>query len=62
MCVQMIARVQAAMHTTLTIKDVFQHPTVAGMAGLLASAGSAKPAPEALSEIDAFLDSLEETA
>ena len=59
MSVQVVARVQGAMHAELSVKDVFQHPVLAAMAGLVAKAGARKPVAQSLSDIDSFIDSLE---
>jgi amino acid adenylation domain-containing protein len=62
MSVQMVARVESAMHAQLSIKDIFQHPTLGGMAALITGAGQRKPLADALSDIDAFMASMEEAA
>jgi acyl carrier protein len=59
MSVQVVARVQGEMHAELSVKDVFQHPVLAAMAGLVAEAGARKPVAQSLSDIDSFIDSLE---
>ncbi|MDR6451563.1 amino acid adenylation domain-containing protein [Variovorax paradoxus] len=59
MSVQLVARVQRAMHAELCVKDVFQHPVLAAMAGLVAAAAARKPVAQSLSDIDSFIDSLE---
>jgi hypothetical protein len=59
MSVQMVARVQGTMHAELSVKDVFQHPVLAAMAGLVAAAVARKPVAQSLSDIDSFIDSLE---
>jgi hypothetical protein len=59
MSVQVVARVQGAMHAELSVKDVFQHPVLAAMAGLVAAAAARKPVAQSLSDIDSFIDSLE---
>ncbi|MGJ7556905.1 amino acid adenylation domain-containing protein [Variovorax sp. RB3P1] len=59
MSVQVVARVQGEMHAELSVKDVFQHPVLAAMAGLVAKAGARKPVAQSLSDIDSFIDSLE---
>ncbi|MDC8759688.1 amino acid adenylation domain-containing protein [Janthinobacterium fluminis] len=59
LAVQMVARVQRAMQFDLTVQDVFQHPTLAGMACKVAGGGRAKSAEQALSDLDSFIDSLE---
>jgi amino acid adenylation domain-containing protein len=56
---QTVARVQSAMQLDLAIKDVFLHPVLADMASLIADKNHAKPASQALSEIDSLLDSME---
>jgi amino acid adenylation domain-containing protein len=62
MSVQMVARVESAMHAQLSIMDIFQHPTLGGMAALINGAGQKKPVADALSDIDAFMASMEEAA
>ncbi|WP_286547721.1 non-ribosomal peptide synthetase [Variovorax sp. J22G73] len=56
---QTVARAQSAMQMDLAIKDVFLHPVLADMASLIADKNHAKPASQALSEIDSLLDSME---
>ncbi|MEC5161350.1 non-ribosomal peptide synthetase [Janthinobacterium sp. CG_S6] len=58
LAVQMAARVQRATQRELTVQQVFQHPTLGAMALLLADAGG-KSAEQALSDLDSFIDSLE---
>ncbi|WP_431111398.1 amino acid adenylation domain-containing protein [Variovorax paradoxus] len=59
MSVQVVARVQGAMHADLTVADVFRQPVLMDMAALIADAGERKPVAQSLSDIDAFMDSLE---
>jgi hypothetical protein len=59
MSVQVVARVQGAMHADLTVADIFRQPVLMDMAGLIAGAGERKPVAQSLSDIDAFMDSLE---
>ncbi|MDQ0569064.1 amino acid adenylation domain-containing protein [Variovorax paradoxus] len=59
MSVQVVARVQAAMHADLTVADIFRQPVLMDMARLIAGAGERKPVAQSLSDIDAFMDSLE---
>ncbi|MBT2337376.1 amino acid adenylation domain-containing protein [Variovorax paradoxus] len=59
MSVQVVARVQGAMHADLTVGDIFRQPVLADMAGLIAGVGERKPVAQSLSDIDAFMDSLE---
>jgi amino acid adenylation domain-containing protein len=59
MSVQVVARVQGAMHADLTVADIFKQPVLMDMARLIAGAGERKPVAQSLSDIDAFMDSLE---
>nr|WP_286159280.1 non-ribosomal peptide synthase/polyketide synthase [Janthinobacterium sp. HH01] len=59
MAVQIVARIQAVLQVDVAIKDVFLKPTLSEMAGLLPDASSAASNTASLSEIDAFIDSLE---
>jgi acyl-CoA synthetase (AMP-forming)/AMP-acid ligase II len=59
MSVQVVARVQGAMHADLTVADIFRQPVLMDMARLIAGAGERKPVTQSLSDIDAFMDSLE---
>ena len=59
MSVQVVARVQGAMHADLTVSDIFRQPVLMDMAALIADAGARKPVAQSLSDIDAFMDSLE---
>jgi len=59
MSVQVVARVQGAMHADLTVADIFRQPVLMDMAVLIAGAGERKPVAQSLSDIDAFMDSLE---
>ncbi|MET3917494.1 amino acid adenylation domain-containing protein [Variovorax sp. OAS795] len=59
MAVQVVARVQAAMHADLTVADVFRQPVLMDMARLIADAAERKPVAQSLSDIEAFMDSLE---
>ncbi|WP_395350975.1 amino acid adenylation domain-containing protein [Variovorax sp. UC122_21] len=59
LAVQVAARVQGALHMDLAVKDIFLHPVVMDMAALVASQRDARPAAQALSEIDSLLDSME---
>ena len=59
MSVQVVARVQGAMHADLTVADIFRQPVLMDMAQLIAGAGERKPVAQSLSDIDAFMDSLE---
>ncbi|KQU89319.1 non-ribosomal peptide synthetase [Variovorax sp. Root318D1] len=59
MSVQVVARVQGAMHADLTVSDIFRQPVLMDMARLIAGAGERKPVAQSLSDIDAFMDSLE---
>jgi hypothetical protein len=59
MSVQVVARVQGAMHADLTVSDIFRQPVLMDMAALIADAGERKPVAQSLSDIDAFMDSLE---
>jgi amino acid adenylation domain-containing protein len=61
MSMQVVARVQGAMHADLAVKDIFQHPVLMDMARLISQASARKPNAEALSDIDSFIDSLETT-
>jgi amino acid adenylation domain-containing protein len=56
---RLVARLHAAMQSELTIRDVFQYPTLAAMAERMAAALRDSPAAQALSEIDSLLDSME---
>ncbi|MET3441654.1 amino acid adenylation domain-containing protein [Variovorax paradoxus] len=56
---QLVARVQGFAHGRLTIRDVFQHPTLAAQAALLASMPGDGATDLALAEIDSLLDSME---
>ncbi|KQW55434.1 hypothetical protein ASC92_19620 [Variovorax sp. Root411] len=56
---RLVARVHAAMQGELTIRDVFQHPTLAAMAARIAEALEDNPVVQALSEIDSLIDSME---
>jgi hypothetical protein len=47
------------MHSELTIRDVFQYPTLAAMAARIAGALRDSPVVQALSEIDSLIDSME---
>ncbi|MDP9930702.1 amino acid adenylation domain-containing protein [Variovorax paradoxus] len=59
MSVQVVARVQGAMHADLTVSDIFRQPVLMDMARLIAGAGERKPVAQSLSDIDAFMNSLE---
>jgi len=59
LAMQMVARVQVAMRRESSVVDVFQAPTLSGLAALLEGRGQAVSADQALSEIDSFIDSLE---
>jgi hypothetical protein len=59
MSVQVVARVQGAMHADLAVADIFRQPVLMDMARLIAGAGERKPVAQSLSDIDAFMDSLE---
>ncbi|MDH6168358.1 amino acid adenylation domain-containing protein [Variovorax boronicumulans] len=61
MSMQVMARVQGAMHVDLAVRDIFQNPVLMDMARLIAEAGARKPHADALSDIDSFIDSLETT-
>ena len=61
MSMQVLARVQGALHADLAVKDIFQNPVLMDMARLIAEASARKPHAEALSDIDSFIDSLETT-
>ncbi|MFS2102890.1 amino acid adenylation domain-containing protein, partial [Variovorax sp. Varisp85] len=56
---RLVARLHAAMHSELTIRDVFQYPTLAAMAARIAGALRDSPVVQALSEIDSLIDSME---
>ncbi|MGJ7605343.1 amino acid adenylation domain-containing protein [Variovorax sp. LT1R20] len=56
---QFVARVQGLARGQLTIRDVFQHPTLAAQAALLAGTLQEGATDQALSEIDSLLDSME---
>ncbi|MGJ7611900.1 MULTISPECIES: amino acid adenylation domain-containing protein [unclassified Variovorax] len=56
---RLVARLHAAMPGGLTVRDVFQYPTLAAMAERMAAALRDSPAAQALSEIDSLLDSME---
>jgi amino acid adenylation domain-containing protein len=59
MAVQMVARIQAVLQVDLAIKDVFLKPTLSAMAALLPDTARAESNTRSLSDIDAFIDSLE---
>ncbi|BEP60728.1 hypothetical protein GmRootV213_12820 [Variovorax sp. V213] len=59
MSVQVVARAQGAMHADLTVADIFRQPVLMDMARLIADASERKPVAQSLSDIDAFMDSLE---
>jgi amino acid adenylation domain-containing protein len=59
MAVQMVARIQAVLQVDLAIKDVFLKPTLSEMAALLPDPARAESNSRSLSDIDAFIDSLE---
>jgi len=61
MSMQVMARVQGALHVDLAVRDIFQNPVLMDMARLIAEAGARKPHADALSDIDSFIDSLETT-
>ncbi|MFH0133434.1 amino acid adenylation domain-containing protein [Variovorax sp. VaC1] len=61
MSMQVVARVQAGLHSDLAVKDIFQHPVLRDMAALIAEAGARKPHAQSLLDIDAFIDAMEET-
>jgi acyl-coenzyme A synthetase/AMP-(fatty) acid ligase/acyl carrier protein len=56
---RLVARLHAAMQSELTIRDVFQYPTLAAMAARIAEALRDSPVVQALSEIDSLIDSME---
>jgi acyl-CoA synthetase (AMP-forming)/AMP-acid ligase II len=56
---RLVARLHAAMHSELTIRDVFQHPALAAMAARIAEGLRGSPVDQALSEIDSLIDSME---
>ncbi|WOI45121.1 phosphopantetheine-binding protein [Acidovorax sp. BLS4] len=56
---RLVARVQDRLHTELTIRQVFQSPVLRDMAALLVPAQGQRPAAQALSDIDALIDSME---
>jgi len=62
MSVQVVARVQAALHAELTVADVFRQPVLKDMAARVADAAAGKPVGRSLADIDDFMNSLEETA
>ncbi|MDP9901728.1 non-ribosomal peptide synthetase [Variovorax ginsengisoli] len=57
--VQFVVRVQGVARGQLTIRDVFQHPTLVAQAALLAGTHQEGATDQALSEIDSLLDSME---
>ena len=61
MSMQVVARVQAAMHADLTVKDIFRHPVLMDMARSISLACVRKSHAQALSDVDSFIDSLETT-
>ncbi|MDA8446662.1 amino acid adenylation domain-containing protein, partial [Paracidovorax valerianellae] len=56
---RLVARVQDLIHTELTLRQVFQFPVLRDMAALLVPSQNQRPAAQALSDIDALIDSLE---
>ncbi|MDH6593496.1 amino acid adenylation domain-containing protein [Variovorax sp. TBS-050B] len=62
MSVQVVARVQAALHAELTVADVFRQPVLKDMAARVADAAAGKAVGRSLADIDDFMNSLEETA
>jgi hypothetical protein len=56
---RLVARLHAAMHSELTIRDVFQYRTLAAMAARIAGALRDSPVVQALSDIDSLIDSME---
>jgi hypothetical protein len=58
LAVQMVARIQSLLQIDLAIRQIFTHPTVAGMASLIPDA-SHRTKTQSLLDIDAFIDSLE---
>ncbi|MGQ3054627.1 MAG: amino acid adenylation domain-containing protein, partial [Roseateles sp.] len=56
---RLVARLHAGMHSELTIRDVFQHPSLAAMAARIAGSLRDGPLDQALSEIDSLIDSME---
>ncbi|WP_284414888.1 amino acid adenylation domain-containing protein, partial [Acidovorax sp. SUPP3334] len=56
---RLVARVQDLVHTELTLRQVFQFPVLRDMAELLSQSQGQRPAAQALSDIDALIDSLE---
>jgi acyl-CoA synthetase (AMP-forming)/AMP-acid ligase II len=58
MAIRVVARLQGELRADVGVRDVFQHPTLAGMAARLGG-DRQQAVGQALSEIDAFIDSLE---
>ena len=56
---RLVARLHAGMHSELTIRDVFQYPSLAAMAARIAGSLRDSPLDQALSEIDSLIDSME---
>jgi len=61
MSMQVVARVQGSLHAELAVKDVFQHPVLRDMAALIARERARKPPAQSLRDIDAFINTMEET-
>ena len=58
--VRLLARVQQSHGASLSVADVFQHPTLAGLAQRLAAASAASESTDdTLAALDAFMDDLE---
>ncbi|WP_218586349.1 non-ribosomal peptide synthetase [Pseudomonas sp. 43A] len=57
--VQLVARIQSLLHSDLSIRDVFNQPTLAAMAALLPDALHTKSKAQSLSDIESFIDGLE---
>ncbi|MGK6311353.1 phosphopantetheine-binding protein, partial [Variovorax sp. DT-64] len=59
LCAQLVARVQAAMPSALSIQDVFQHPLLHDIAALIAGSRAVGASDQALSDIESLMDSME---
>lgn len=59
LAVKLVARVQALLQTEFSIRNIFTHPTLAGMSSLISESAQMESVSGSLSEIDAFIDDLE---
>lgn len=57
--IQVVSRIQFEFSVKLSVRDVFQNPTLSAMAMLVDEHLRARPATDTLAELSAFIDSLE---